>query len=74
MEEIVKGVALATLNIDESQYSEDLAAGDVVQWDSVGHLRLLMAVEEKFGITFDIGDAIDIETIGDIIETVRRYQ
>ncbi|MCF8709891.1 acyl carrier protein [Rhizorhapis sp. SPR117] len=64
---------LQTLKIEESQYSEDLAAGDVVQWDSLGHLSLLMAVEKAFGVTFDIGDAIEIESVGDLIDTVRRY-
>lgn len=74
IEDTVKNVVLDTLKIEAGQYSEDLAAGDIAQWDSLAHLSLLMAVEKAFGITFDIGDSIEIESVGDIIDTVRRYQ
>jgi acyl carrier protein len=74
IESTVRRLVLETLKIEEEKYSEDLASGDIAQWDSLGHLSLLMAVEREFKISFDIGDAIEIESVADIIETVRRYQ
>jgi acyl carrier protein len=32
----------------------DLAFGDVPQWDSLGHIELLIGLEEKFGVDVDI--------------------
>ena len=39
----------------------------------MGQVNLLMAVEEGFGITFNAVDAIEAETIGDLIDLVERY-
>lgn len=68
-----KQVVLEVLKIDESVYTEDLAAGDVPEWDSIGHVNLLMAVEKEFDLAFDVADAIDVESIGDLQDLVKRY-
>jgi len=73
IEQEVKQVVLESLRIAEAEYSEELAAGDIPAWDSLGHVNLLMAIERHFHIVFDVADAIDIETVGDLIETVKRY-
>lgn len=62
-----------TLKLPEADYNEDLTAGDHPQWDSIGHVNLLMAVEEGFGIAFDVTDAIDIESVADLQDMVRKY-
>lgn len=74
IEEDVKSLVLSTLRIPESEYSETLAAGDIPAWDSLAHVNLLIAVEQHFHIVFDVSDAIDIETVADLIETVKRYK
>ncbi|MGB3710464.1 MAG: acyl carrier protein [Erythrobacter sp.] len=73
IEDRIKRVFLETMRIDESAYSEDLAAGEIPEWDSLRHVNLLMAVERELKINFDIGDSIDIETVGDLIDTAKRY-
>jgi acyl carrier protein len=73
IEQEVKQVVLESLRITESEYSTELAAGDILAWDSLAHVTLLMAVERHFHIVLDVADAIDIETVGDLIETVKRY-
>ncbi|MCS1408645.1 MAG: Acyl carrier protein [Verrucomicrobia subdivision 3 bacterium] len=73
IEEEVKGVVLKQLKIDAAVYNEDLAVGDIPAWDSVGHVNLLMAIEERFGILFDVVDATDIETVADLVEKTKDY-
>jgi acyl carrier protein len=34
----------------------------VVAWDSVGHMQLMAALEESFGIELDIDDIIDFSS------------
>ncbi len=72
-DEKLKQIVIDTLKIPESDYNEDLAAGDHPQWDSIGHVNLLMAVEQGFEIAFDVTDAIDIESVADLQEMVRKY-
>lgn len=73
IEQEVKQVVLQSLRIAESEYSLELAAGDIPEWDSLAHVTLLMAIERHFHIVLDVADAIDIETVADLIETVERY-
>jgi len=35
---------------------------DIASWDSVGHMRLMAALEEAFGIELDIDDIIDFSS------------
>jgi len=69
----IREIVIGTLRIPEADYHEDLAAGDHPQWDSVGHVNLLMAVEQGFEISFDVTDAIDIESVADLQDMVRKY-
>lgn len=69
----LKQIVVQTLKISDADYTEDLAAGDHPQWDSIGHVNLLMAVEQQFEIAFDVTDAIDIESVADLQEMVRKY-
>ncbi len=73
MEEKLKEIFVSTFNVDGSVFNEELAVGDIPQWDSLGQVNLLMAVEEGFGIAFNAVDAIEVETLGDLIDLVERY-
>lgn len=73
LEQRVQSVICQALEIDASDYNEDLSAGDIPEWDSLAHVRLLSAVEAEFAIVFDVGDAIDIESVGDLLDAVKRY-
>jgi len=72
-DEKLKKIVIDVLKIQESDYQEDLAAGDHPLWDSIGHVNLLMAVEQGFEITFDVTDAIDIESVADLQDMVKKY-
>lgn len=73
IDEKLKQVVIDTLKIPAGDYSDDLAAGDHPQWDSIGHVNLLMAVEHGFEVAFDVTDAIDIESVADLQDMVRKY-
>lgn len=74
MEEKLRDLIIAQLKIEPGQYSEELGAGDIPEWDSLAHMNLIMAVEKEFRITFDVADAVDMETVGDFQDALRRYQ
>ncbi len=73
IEDTIKNIVCTTLKIRPEDCSEDLAAGDIPQWDSLGHVNVLMAVEKHFGFAFDVVDSIDIESVGDIVDMVKKY-
>ena len=70
----VKTVFVETFKVAESAYSEDLGPGDIPQWDSLGNVQLMQAIETHFGVSFDIMDLFEIETLSDLISLVERYK
>ncbi|MGB8252382.1 MAG: acyl carrier protein [Anaerolineaceae bacterium] len=39
-----------TLGVPVDQITEGLSYGDLPEWDSLGHMNIMMALEEKYGI------------------------
>lgn len=73
LEPRVKRVVCHTLQIADDRYSEELAAGSIPEWDSVAHVGLIMAIEAEFGIALDVTDAVDVESVGDLLVLLERY-
>lgn len=42
-------------------------------WDSVGHMSLISALEDTFGITMDADDIIDFSSFEKGIEILKKY-
>jgi acyl carrier protein len=45
-------------------------AEDVDGWDSLAHARLLLALEERFGITFPAARLFDLDNVGDLVALI----
>ena len=43
------------------------------QWDSVGHMTLIAALEDAFGIMVDMDDIIDLSSFEKGKEILRKY-
>lgn len=43
------------------------------QWDSVGHVNLMNAVEEAFDISLDPDDIMDFKSFAEGLEILTRY-
>jgi len=71
--EQVKQIIISVLNIAEDQFSDELAIGDIPEWDSINHILLIQQIEEDFNISIDITDAIDIEDVFDILNILKKY-
>jgi len=52
--------------------TENTTANDVDEWDSLGHIMLIQAIEEKFKIEFDLDELLEFNQVGDIIEAVKK--
>jgi len=45
---------------------DDLKMGDFEEWDSIGNFNLILAVEQKFKVQFDMENLDKIKSIKDI--------
>jgi len=53
------------LNIDENTTSDDVDG-----WDSVSNIKLLIMIEKKLKITFDLSKVSSLENVGQMAELI----
>ncbi len=70
--EIYNSVFVETLMVEVKDLV-GLKYQDVNAWDSVGHMQLMAALEERFGIEMDIDDIIDFSSYEKGKETLGKY-
>ena len=61
-----------TLNINEAQLP-GLKYQSVPEWDSVGHMTLVAAIEDAFEIMMETDDIIDLSSYEKGKEILRKY-
>ena len=68
----IRGVLADVFNEDASEVKADLEFGDLPQWDSMGHMDVMMALEEKFGIEVNAETISDLTSIALIAEYISK--
>ena len=61
------------LSITAEQLTDDLTYQSITEWDSVGHMNLVAALEEAFDIMMDTDDIIDFSSYGKGKEILAKY-
>lgn len=67
--EKIQAVLVEALQVPSEAVTADLALGDLPQWDSMGHMEVMMSLEQHFGIE------INNDTIADLtsVAAIRQY-
>ena len=55
---------------DALSISEAMTRESFPTWDSLGHIRLVSALEEAFGLSFSIEDIEGMTSVGRILERI----
>lgn len=56
------------LDIDDLVLTPELSARDIAEWDSLSHIRLVVAVEQELGVRFAAGDIDSLDNVGEFVE------
>ncbi|NME82781.1 acyl carrier protein [Clostridium sp. SM-530-WT-3G] len=67
-----KNAFIETFEIEESQL-DGLKYQEINEWDSVGHMSLMAALEEIFDIMMDTDDIIDFNSFEKGKEILNKY-
>lgn len=51
---------------------DDMTAADVPGWDSLTHVTLVFAIEQRFGVKFSTRDVLVLKTVGDLVRLIER--
>jgi acyl carrier protein len=59
-------------NCESAMIPDDVRIGTFERWDSLAHLRLVLAIEQKIGRQLDPDEAIRIESLTDVAALIAR--
>jgi len=68
----VRAIAADVFDVAEGQIDRDSSPESVEGWDSIQHLNLILALEERFGFQLSPEEMDAMRTIGQIAEIVDR--
>ena len=72
MEMKLKKVMAEIFQISISQIDESTTMESIEEWDSLKHMQLVMAIEEKFGIVFETEEMVEITSFTGIKDILRN--
>ena len=61
-----------TFDNDEVVVTPELTAHDVDEWDSLSHIRVIVAIEEEFDMKFSIPEIVGLQNAGEMAALIER--
>lgn len=54
-----------SITVEDSTTSEDVEG-----WDSLEHINLIAAVEQEFGVKFNMGQVVSMKNVGEMVDII----
>jgi acyl carrier protein len=69
----IKGIMSDVFDVDleEESVTPDTTANDIEEWDSLSHIRLIVAIERKFKIKFKNSEIESLKRVSDLVALVQ---
>jgi len=62
----IKQIIATTLQIPLESVRDDSSNQSIPEWDSLGHMNLIMALEKHFGVAFTLDEIIELTDLATI--------
>lgn len=72
LEKLVR-VFASQLKIDPSEVTRETSMDSLDKWDSLRHMRLILAIEEEFSIEFSDDEVADMTSVAIIMESIGEH-
>lgn len=70
--EKIRTIIAKALNVEPGIITETLAMEDIEEWDSMGNMAIIAAIEENLGIEFPIDDLFELNSIPSLIAEIEK--
>ena len=74
MKERVFRIVSQIMGTPVDQINEDSSPDTIAEWDSLKHMRLVLALEEEFSIRFSDETIVGMLNVSEILEAVSENQ
>lgn len=66
------GVFREVFDEDDLKLTPEMTADDVDGWDSLSHIRLVLAVSKSFGVKFSASEIGGLKNVGELVELIQK--
>lgn len=70
--EKIRTIIAKALNVESGTITDTLAMEDIEEWDSMGNMAIIAAIEENLGIEFPIDDLFELNSIPSLIAEIEK--
>ena len=70
--EILNSIFRQVFDDDSLVVTRATSAKDIEEWDSLSHLNLVMAVEQRFGIKIALGELRSLKNVGEMADLIAK--
>lgn len=67
------GAFIEAFEIEASDLTDSLEYQSIKEWDSVGHMALMAALEDQFDIMLEMDDIVDFDSYNTGLKTLEKY-
>ena len=68
----VRRIMSDILNVSPGSIADNSEMGTIERWNSGNHVSLVLALEEEFGVTFDVPEIEAMTSFAAIVSTLER--
>jgi acyl carrier protein len=65
--EKLQGIMATALEIPANSISESTTMEDIEEWDSLGHVHIMVALEQAFDLYMDVDDFAELDSVPAIL-------
>jgi len=66
----LREIMIDVFDVDDLEITRATTAEDVEEWDSLSHVRLVVAVERKFGFKLKNSEIEALKSVGDLADLI----
>ena len=64
------GVSKVVFDDETIHVKAETTADDIEDWDSLEHINLVVAIENKFGIKFNMNEVTSFKNVGEMVDII----
>jgi acyl carrier protein len=61
------------LELDDLKLTMTMTAENVPGWDSLAHVRIVLAAEQAFGVRFTTAEISSLKRVGDLVNLIKNH-
>lgn len=65
--EQLKDIMASTLQVSPETITETVTMDDIEEWDSLGHVHIMVALEQAFDLYMDVEDFAELQSVPAIL-------